>query len=194
MIGCLLQEQEGGYRGVPLNDHIYLPTFLLRRLTGATLDRRQYRPRFLYGEVPEWSNGAVSKTVVPFGVPRVRIPPSPHAIEAPRSRAAGGLFIAAGECFHSEASYEKDHQTRSICKGRLCSRASLAKEYSGMHASAASAIPPRDRSTTKYPELTHPAVCGLLIPCFRKRQNGQGLKSYLGRLTCVQAFNKASLS
>lgn len=29
------------------------------------------------GEVPEWSNGAVSKTVVPLRVPRVRIPLSP---------------------------------------------------------------------------------------------------------------------
>jgi hypothetical protein len=30
------------------------------------------------GEMPEWSIGAVSKTVVPFGVPRVRIPLSPQ--------------------------------------------------------------------------------------------------------------------
>ena len=29
------------------------------------------------GEVPEWSNGAVSKTVEPARVPWVRIPPSP---------------------------------------------------------------------------------------------------------------------
>jgi hypothetical protein len=29
------------------------------------------------GEMPEWSIGAVSKTVVPFAVPRVRIPLSP---------------------------------------------------------------------------------------------------------------------
>jgi hypothetical protein len=29
------------------------------------------------GEVPEWSNGAVSKTVVLATAPRVRIPPSP---------------------------------------------------------------------------------------------------------------------
>ncbi len=29
------------------------------------------------GEMPEWSIGAVSKTVEPFGVPRVRIPLSP---------------------------------------------------------------------------------------------------------------------
>ncbi len=35
------------------------------------------RHRFPRGEVPEWSNGAVSKTVVPLRVPRVRIPLSP---------------------------------------------------------------------------------------------------------------------
>lgn len=29
------------------------------------------------GEMPEWSIGAVSKTVVPLRVPRVRIPVSP---------------------------------------------------------------------------------------------------------------------
>ncbi len=29
------------------------------------------------GEMPEWSNGADSKSVVPFEVPRVRIPLSP---------------------------------------------------------------------------------------------------------------------
>ena len=32
------------------------------------------------GEMPEWSNGAVSKTVVPLEVPRVRIPLSPPII------------------------------------------------------------------------------------------------------------------
>ena len=31
-----------------------------------------------YGEVPEWTNGAVSKTVKPDRVSRVRIPPSPQ--------------------------------------------------------------------------------------------------------------------
>ncbi len=30
-----------------------------------------------FGEMPEWSNGADSKSVVPFEVPRVRIPLSP---------------------------------------------------------------------------------------------------------------------
>jgi hypothetical protein len=32
------------------------------------------------GEVPERSIGAVSKTVVPSRVPRVRIPPSPFPV------------------------------------------------------------------------------------------------------------------
>jgi hypothetical protein len=33
-----------------------------------------------FGEVPEWLNGAVSKTVERASVPRVRIPPSPPAL------------------------------------------------------------------------------------------------------------------
>ena len=37
------------------------------------------------GEVPEWSNGAVSKTVVCFCGPRVRIPPSPLIVESVRN-------------------------------------------------------------------------------------------------------------
>ena len=43
----------------------------------------------LLGEVPEWSNGAVSKTVVLSRVPRVRIPVSPPVfgrINAPPAR------------------------------------------------------------------------------------------------------------
>ncbi len=39
---------------------------------GASLIKRA-----IGGEVPEWSIGAVSKTVVPLRVPWVRIPPSP---------------------------------------------------------------------------------------------------------------------
>ncbi len=35
------------------------------------------------GEVPEWLNGAVSKTVDPFEGPRVRIPPSPPKKRVP---------------------------------------------------------------------------------------------------------------
>jgi hypothetical protein len=34
-----------------------------------------------FGEVPEWSNGTVSKTVVRVTVPWVRIPPSPPVIK-----------------------------------------------------------------------------------------------------------------
>ena len=37
--------------------------------------------RLAFGEVPEWSNGTVSKTVVRVTVPWVRIPPSPPAIK-----------------------------------------------------------------------------------------------------------------
>ena len=37
-----------------------------------------YNPaRFINGEVPEWLNGIVSKTIVGSGPPGVRIPPSP---------------------------------------------------------------------------------------------------------------------
>ena len=39
--------------------------------------RREKIEACLIGEVPEWSNGAVSKTVVPLRAPRVRIPVSP---------------------------------------------------------------------------------------------------------------------
>jgi hypothetical protein len=35
------------------------------------------------GEMPEWSIGAVSKTVVPLQVPRVRIPVSPPKFTFP---------------------------------------------------------------------------------------------------------------
>jgi hypothetical protein len=39
----------------------------------------RFRGRQSDGEVPEWSIGAVSKTVVRASVPWVRIPPSPPA-------------------------------------------------------------------------------------------------------------------
>ncbi len=39
-----------------------------------------YSQTISLGEVPEWFNGTVSKTVVPSPVPRVRIPPSPIII------------------------------------------------------------------------------------------------------------------
>ncbi len=43
------------------------------------------------GEVPEWSNGAVSKTVVRLRVPWVRIPPSPPYLKQDPSC---GSFVA----------------------------------------------------------------------------------------------------
>ena len=45
------------------------------------------------GEMPEWSNGTVSKTVVLVTVPRVRIPLSPHNKSILRL-AGGFLFLA----------------------------------------------------------------------------------------------------
>ena len=74
------------WRGFP---HIRAPP---RRLQRGFPDRKNFPQvplRFLHhpgkrrphhpkrGEVPEWSNGAVSKTVEPSRVPWVRIPPSP---------------------------------------------------------------------------------------------------------------------
>ena len=44
------------------------------------------------GEVPEWSNGAHSKCVVPSRGPGVRIPPSPPKKKAP----SGAFFLAPG--------------------------------------------------------------------------------------------------
>ena len=46
--------------------------------SGARMGKhRLERQDHICGEVPEWSNGAVSKTVVLVIVPWVRIPPSP---------------------------------------------------------------------------------------------------------------------
>ena len=44
------------------------------------------------GEMPEWSNGAVSKTVVRLGGPRVRIPLSPQT-KITRNRTVAGNFL-----------------------------------------------------------------------------------------------------
>ena len=53
-------------------------------------------PRHPYGGVAEWLNAAVSKTVWPLGVTRVRIPPPPPSIayEPP----ARGSFHIKGTC------------------------------------------------------------------------------------------------
>ncbi len=40
--------------------------------------------------MPEWSIGAVSKTVEPFGVPRVRIPLSPPSLAEARQKKGEG--------------------------------------------------------------------------------------------------------
>ena len=42
--------------------------------------QNRYIYAFKTGELPEWSIGADSKSVVPFGVPGVRIPHSPLEI------------------------------------------------------------------------------------------------------------------
>ena len=53
------------------------------RLAGRIFERKSRTssmpPERARGGVPEWSNGAVSKTVVRATVPRVRIPPPPPA-------------------------------------------------------------------------------------------------------------------
>jgi hypothetical protein len=41
---------------------------------------------FTTGELPEWPIGAVSKTVIPAMVSRVRIPDSPQTFNAPQKR------------------------------------------------------------------------------------------------------------
>ena len=63
------------------------PPAAQKRVTGIAISLLQYGARTVKhrverqdhtcGEVPEWSNGAVSKTVVLAIVPWVRIPPSP---------------------------------------------------------------------------------------------------------------------
>ena len=54
----------------------------------------RYRAHGSFGEVPEWSNGPVSKTGVPFWVPRVRIPASPPGITG-----VFGLFTIGNAVF-----------------------------------------------------------------------------------------------
>lgn len=44
------------------------------------------------GEMPEWSNGTDSKSVVLATVPRVQIPISPPYIENPRRLRSAGVF------------------------------------------------------------------------------------------------------
>ena len=48
-----------------------------KKITNFALANRKGHA-LIIGEVPEWSIGAVSKTVVPLRVPRVRIPVFPQ--------------------------------------------------------------------------------------------------------------------
>ena len=50
------------------------------------------------GEVPEWSNGAVSKTVVGASLPRVRIPVSPPEINDLAKNQLTTLIRKTGFC------------------------------------------------------------------------------------------------
>lgn len=45
--------------------------------------------------MPEWSIGLDSKSSVPFGVPRVRIPISPPQLKAPKSQDFGASFLCS---------------------------------------------------------------------------------------------------
>jgi hypothetical protein len=59
-------------------------------------------PSITLGEMPEWSIGAVSKTVVPSRVPRVRIPVSPPIRNAKKSKPLKintfQWFFVCGKC------------------------------------------------------------------------------------------------
>lgn len=50
------------------------------------------------GEMPEWSNGTDSKSVVLATVPRVQIPISPpYKIKPLEAKATGGFFVMEGK-------------------------------------------------------------------------------------------------
>ena len=67
------------------------------------------------GEVPEWSNGAVSKTVVPLRVPRVRIPLSPPlSCSEPEMRLPLGAFFFLFQRRLAEAA-----EPRRLAPGRV---------------------------------------------------------------------------
>lgn len=56
-----------------------------------------FMPPSHYGEVPEWSNGTDSKSVVGVTLPGVRIPPSPprFALGASRGYATSAFYEGA---------------------------------------------------------------------------------------------------
>ena len=47
--------------------------------------------------MPEWSNGAVSKTVVPSRAPGVRIPFSPQYTENPQAKRLGDFYLSGSD-------------------------------------------------------------------------------------------------
>ncbi len=68
----------------------------------------------LCGEVPEWSNGAVSKTVERANVPRVRIPVSPpvfskhQQLQQTTMSTQVGIVVCSIKLFHKQALSEKN--------------------------------------------------------------------------------------
>ena len=102
-----------------------------KRVTGIAISLLQYGARTVKhrverqdhtcGEVPEWSNGAVSKTVVLAIVPWVRIPPSPPfpktSLDIPERQGVFGktnrLVEPAYQCLHLERNTTKSLSTSS---------------------------------------------------------------------------------
>ena len=85
------------------------------------------------GEVPEWPNGPVSKTGVPFGVPRVRIPPSPLLSMAPAVRHVQRRGLPAGSAqLDWFASASEDRQAVREDGTQFTARSSAIGPWSGM--------------------------------------------------------------
>ena len=68
------QRQARRHQEAVIRDFVQRRLFASSMLHSQPLSATRLFPR---GEVPEWLNGAVSKTVVRVTVPRVRIPLSP---------------------------------------------------------------------------------------------------------------------
>jgi hypothetical protein len=92
------------------------------RASGAALDAvaaalaATYNPVITAaGEVPEWSIGTVSKTVVRICVPWVRIPPSPPVRN--RTANAGCIRLCTGRgCQHlKQAAFRADDSDLAVC-------------------------------------------------------------------------------
>src|SRR5690606_2061410 len=72
----------------------------------APADKSRLHDDRRHGEVAEWSNAAVSKTVVGASPPWVRIPPSPPSSDRQRAPAVRSDYLSAGErppCPHRAA-------------------------------------------------------------------------------------------